>query len=416
MTHTRNLTRSLGVLALAAGALVVGAINAPSAVAQSAAPAPGVALAAPATQAYVPRLAVVPPGFHDITVGGTRIFCDPADDAWVKQGVAAVGPVTRPTTMPDDLLGRVQLLRGPITTAIMQDMALTDQKPVDAIFDDKANGMLIVLNKLINLKPPVIFMPVSRAKLAVMLQAGWSDPHFRYNRFAGDVEHSNDIALSIDHPMDDTVMWVEIKDTDSPKDRAAALAGAIHDFQDSYGQSLSVLVQGGIRNVFSDFIYLKVMEPMGFPLSTAWFPRGIAGVYGIKYTTMLTGSSRADLENALSADDPQNPLSGSGLDLIHPLDPAGMHPELIPLYDQALMRKSAAIVNMWVKQGGDGVVAKTLPVLRPRVQMTGDDKKTPVLNISTDELLKTIQTATGIDLTPALLPNYHVAVSTQPAR
>jgi len=52
------------------------------------------------TRPHAPHVAVPPPGFHKITVDSYSAFCQPVDDDWVHDALAAIAPTTRPTTMP----------------------------------------------------------------------------------------------------------------------------------------------------------------------------------------------------------------------------------------------------------------------------------------------------------------------------
>src|ERR1700733_15264103 len=70
------------------------------------------------TAPYVPHVAVVPPGLHQITVGDYSIFCLPEDDAWVKPGAAAAKPASRPSTMPSDLVASLKQHHDEIVTQI----------------------------------------------------------------------------------------------------------------------------------------------------------------------------------------------------------------------------------------------------------------------------------------------------------
>jgi hypothetical protein len=92
--------------------------------------------------------------------------------------------------------------------------------------------------------------------------------------------------------------------------------------------------------------------------------------------------------------DPRNPLHPQSLDLVNPLDPAQMRPESVQFYEEAAVHRGVEIANIWVTRGGDGVFAKTIPLLREH----------PPAN--TADLIKAIRDATGIDLTSAMEPNY----------
>jgi len=342
------------------------------------------------TRPHAPHVAVPPPGFHKITVDSYSAFCQPVDDDWVHDALAAIAPTTRPTTMPADMTADIEKHREQLVQMMMQDLALTDRKDLDTAID----RILSNLAKIQNASVAVYYMPVTRTKLAELMRGGWSDPRFRYIRYANDVVFDPTVTFSLDQQTDDLVDWLEIRDEDSPEVRRNELIKKITDFQSADVAWFSMVSQSGTRNVLAEFMTNHVIDPLKLPDSLTWFGRGVTGVYAIKYATFLSGSSRAAQISALIRPDPRNPLRPESLDLVNPLDPAQMRPQLVQVYEEAAVHRGVDIVNVWVQRGGDGVLAKTLPSLRSHPPT------------SAAELIKTIRDATGIDLTPDMQPDY----------
>ncbi|MGD1277726.1 MAG: hypothetical protein ABR964_10950 [Tepidisphaeraceae bacterium] len=348
---------------------------------------------APATQPYVPHAAVVPPGFHALTAGERTVFCQAEDDDWVRQALARVQPATRPTTMPSDIAAAISQKRQELIRMVMQDMALDDPKTLNDTID---NELLPPLANLESLKLRVFYLPVSQKRLADLMQAGWSDPRFHYIRYAHQVVSDQNWTLSIDRPMDDAVEWIETQD-DAPDARSGALVKGITHFESGLIHAQSLIAQSGTRNVIDGFIYKNVMQPLKLAPTEQWFYQGVEGVYSVKYATFLTGTSRSLLSSALLLPDPRNPLAWRPLDLVNPLDPAGMKPQFVIIYNEAVRHKAAWVISQWIDQGGDGALAKTLPALRAH----------PPANAA--ELIKIIRDSTGIDLTASMSPDYSLA-------
>jgi hypothetical protein len=346
---------------------------------------------APSTQPYVPHVAVVPPGYHAITVGDRVVWCQDADEDWVRAAVAAARPATRPTTMPSDVQVSIAQHRDALAAMIASDFGIDDRKDLDQSIDV---DLLPQLAKLQALKPPVIFFPITRENLIQLLQNGWSDPRFRYNHFAQDVEYIENINLTIDHAMDDQVIWVSIRPTETIDAKRDALSSAISDFDYSYEQYLSLISQSGTRNVMANFLSEKILSQVKLQPTEEWFNKSAAQVFAIKYATFITGSTRQGLTLALLRGDPRNPLDWPPLDLVNPLNPDNMRAQYRVFYDNAILRKGAFAISAWITKGGDAIMGKTLDKLRA----------TPPQNAA--DLIKAMQDASGIDPTPVMVPFY----------
>jgi hypothetical protein len=343
-----------------------------------------------ATTPPAPRHVATPPaGLHALKVGDRTFFCEPAEDDWIKQAVAIIKPPARPTTMPSDMISNITQ-RGPeVAKEILTDFAATDAKPVNDILNGKLTDQL---KKLDTLKPVICYMPVSRTKLNNVLKAGWTDPRYRYVPVADQFTYATDIKLSLDAPMDDQVIWMEIADAQTADDKKTKLVSTVQDFENRYADGESLLSQVDTRSALVSFLNTQYMEPLKLPVSAQWFGNAVAEVYSLKYTSVLSGVPRLQMTVGLLRDDPHNPLQPMAINLLNPMDTSVLRPEVVPLYNQAAVRKGSAIVVNWITQNGDGVLAKTLPSMRA-IPLTDPA-----------DLAKRIKDATGFDATKLMVP------------
>jgi len=344
----------------------------------------------PSTQ-FVPHTADLPPGFHKLVVGAISVFCLPTDDAWLEPAIKKVKPASRPTTMPSDLLASFSAHRGELVKQLAAELALTDEKPLNTFLDDK---YVPVLNKVAALKFNVYFFPVTRKQLGAIMKAGWHDPRYYFNRLATDVDYTLDINISIDHPMSDMVMWIELKDDATDADKANTVKAFIEDYQTQYLLTVSVLGQMSLGNALDELIVEQAIKPMKLPETIAWVGDGLAAEISVKNLAWLTGMDRTmEIERSLK-DNRRNPLASQGLDLMNPYDPTTLRPEYAALYKDAAIHKGARAIHEMVKQAGDDALTKVLVALR----------NNPPANV--EALVKLIKSTTGVDLTPQLKPNY----------
>jgi len=340
----------------------------------------------------LPHKAALPPGFHVLTVGDRAAFCAAGDDAWVKPVLQSVPAATRPATMPSDVISTLQQRRSELASQILQDLALDDRKRVDEFIDGK---LLAALARGVSLKPTVYYFPATREKIADLMDAGWSDPRFHYIRFARDISYSSMVRVSTDRPMDDLVLWVEIHDGDTPATRGDAFAAEIKRYEDAIANHFSMFAMNQTEHLLEAFIHEKVFDPLKLPERLAWVDFGAANVFAVKYAALLTGIPRQTWIERLVGR-PGEPRPFVRLDLINALDPAQIRPEYLAAYDQALLPKGALVIDSLLSKAGDGALAKVLPVWRAHAPQTPQ------------ELIQTVQAATGVDLTPDMQPDYSI--------
>jgi hypothetical protein len=369
------------ILAMAQDAASSGA--APGAASQASAP--------PATTMRVPHRFEVPRGFHVVQVGERLVVCEPADDAWVTAAAQGVASTTRPTTMPSDILDDLKQRRGTIAADMMRDLTLTDQKPIDDFFDGR---ITTTLTQIQSIKPVVYYLVVTRERAADLLAAGWSDPRFHFIRFAHDLDYSTSVLISATEPMDDLAWWVEIHPGDTVATRGDALQKQIKFAEGGLTEHISLMGKNEVENLFQTFVHDQALKNLKLPHTLDWFDLGVSHIYGIKYAAELTGVSRQFWTEQLIGT-PNHRGNWNRIDLINPVDPAQIRPELVELYMRALMPKGALMIQILIDRGGgDAVLAKALAALRAHTPATPG------------EMIKALLDATGVDLTAPAAANY----------
>src|SRR4051794_34841691 len=82
--------------------------------------------AAPTSAPAPPHKVTIPPGFKVVGAKDRRAICEQPDEAWVTAALGKVQPTTRPTTMPAQLLAKLDQQRTPLLQQFAADLALTD--------------------------------------------------------------------------------------------------------------------------------------------------------------------------------------------------------------------------------------------------------------------------------------------------
>jgi hypothetical protein len=345
-----------------------------------------------------PHKAEIPAGFHVVTSGNRSAICQPQDDAWVKEILASVAPATRPTTMPSDMAALIQLRRKEVTSEMMQDLALSDHKPVDDFLDVI---LLPRLAKIGALKPTIYYFIATRPQVAGALDAGWSDPRFHFIRYAHDVAYSAVALLTTDKPMDDLVWWVEIHDGDNMATRRDRLIAEVRYFEGGVTAHISMFGKNETEHLFEQFVHDHVTQSLKLPAREEWFDFGVSNIFAIKYAAIVTGMSRSLwTEELIGRPDELRPFVR--LDLVNALDPAQIRPEYLSDYDRALLPKGSLVIDSWLAAEGDGALAKALPALREHTPATPQ------------ELIDVVKKTTGYDMTPLMQPDYGLP-STMPS-
>jgi hypothetical protein len=346
-------------------------------------------LADPATQPSVHK-AVVPPGYHVVSTRDRSAFCQPADDDWVKSALQSVSPTTRPTTLPSDLISSLQQHRADLTSQMMQDLALSDTKTIDNFLD---TIMLPDLQKMEAMKPTIYYFPATHDQVVNLLGGGWSDPRFHYLRFANDLSYLPGFHLSADKPNDDILWWIEIHDGDTTGTRRDALASQVKSLEAGIADNVSLYSSNQTEHLFEAFVHQNVFVPLKLPARLQWVDFGASNIFAVKFASMVTGLSRQYwMEQLIGRPNESRPYLH--LDLINGIDPSQIRPEYVPVYDQAILPKGAYVINSLMLKCGDSALAKVLPAWRAQSPQTPQ------------QLIQSIQSATGVDLTPFMQPDF----------
>lgn len=345
---------------------------------------------APATAPAAPRFTmVVPPGYQQVAAGGHNALCQQQDVEWVKKALADVKPATRPTTMPADVLKRVTENRAAVVKQMVADLALADDKSVNEYFDNK---LLAALKKLDMLKPTVYFIVCTRQGLRDLSQTGWGEPRFHYNRIANEVSYDENVMLSLDRPMDDSVLPAFYDEKDPVEKRASNLASGIQQLDASLARLIADQSQPQVFNLTATYMGETHFDPMKLRRDQQWLALGTVGYLASKYAGQLTPTPKEIWLRDITRDDPRYPVSAKPIDLTRPVEESAMKKGAVPYYNQAMRRKAIGVVAKWAEKAGDAGVAKVLAAVRTTLPADGS------------ALVTLIQQTTGADLAKDLGP------------
>jgi hypothetical protein len=343
---------------------------------------------APAATQRAPHKLVVPQGFKIININGRNVVVEPAEEAWVTAAMGKMPATTKPATQPASMLAKLRSERENIIRAMMTDLATNDPVPLANDYDKVLTPSLKALDTL---RPPVFFLISTPERLAAAMKAGWEDPRYYYNRAADAVSFNPIGALVLDREMDDVAFPVTFNPKDPIEKRSEALTVQVNGTEASITASIDTRAAQLLGTGFAQLVNNTTFEPIKPKEDQVWLGVGVSTILAAKYTAIVTGQSRDQLVGQLIYEHPQHPLKMSAINLLKPADLKTMRPESVGLYLDTLRRKSARAVQYLVQEGGgDAAIAKAVSALR--------DKK-PADGVA---LVKLIQEATKVDLTPAL--------------
>jgi hypothetical protein len=312
---------------------------------------------------------VVPAGFVKITSAERTAICLPADQGWVTKALADLQPTTRPTTMPSDLLDTLNSKKADVLKQMGSDLGLADTGPAAAIINDRLTPEM---SKMADFRPPIFYLICTKQQLLDAIHQGWSDPRFFYNRATDDVSVDSAVDLSADGPMDDLLVPIVSKDTDSVADRAQNLQKQVDHNEASVAASLSLQGQILLQKGFVSAIDAAAIQPIGLKAGEEWFGIGVEGLLATKYMTQINGMRYEDLVLLVTQDDPRNPIRTATIDLLHPVPPNELNPDYAPAYIDALRRKSVTAINFLFSHGGPDVLPKVLAAIKQQQPKDGD--------------------------------------------
>jgi hypothetical protein len=319
-------------------------------------------VAAPATRAVFP----LPPGYDRITAGGRLAYVLPADEAWVKAVLEKAPAVTRPSTMPDEVLTRVKGSAPALVKALSAEVGLSEAELTPAFQE----FLVKPLAELSAMNDPVPVWVISRPRLLELVKSGgaggkpWVHPRFRYNRVADDVSFSLQLSLGEGTTEAERIIPALIDDAKPQPEREAELTRILGQLEQSVAGARSgrgmYLVQRGMIQMLGE----KVVVPLKLAPEQQWFGLGLIGVVSARYTAVLTGVSRDQVLAQMTAEPRGAAFRASGVDLLKPMDLASMKPAYAMQYIEATRRKSVAVVDRWMDLAGSDGLAKTLKDLR----------------------------------------------------
>lgn len=339
----------------------------------------------PAATQAARRTLAMPPGFGRVEGQGFVVLCQDADAQWVREALAEFTAATRPTTMPADLLTRVAAQRTAVVDMMVRDLALKDRAPVEQAFDQT---IVPELRHLDEFRPPVFYLVTSKPVLKDLIKnETWSDPQFYYNRLADDVLFTEAVPLSMDKPMDDTVMPALYDATWDAAQRKAHLIKSLRDADRELQQAISGRAQFQCHMALIEFMMKSVFEPMDLKPGQRWLGMGAAGMLSCDYAQMLTGASRQEMLAMLVVEVRRNPVPTAAIDLLHPLEPKMIRKQFVNAYSDAFRRKAVLVARKWIEKGGRESLTRVLEAMRKDPPADGE------------ALLAIIKADSGVDLT-----------------
>lgn len=324
----------------------------------------------------------LPPGFELVDAGGVKVICEPADRPAIESTLAAMSPATRPTTMPAALAERLASVRADVLQQVAKDYTITDTKPIEAHLDRLAAD----LDKLEHFQPPLFYLCTNDARLKSMLKNGeWTTPEIYYNKLADELVYRESVPLTVDRPMDDTVVAAIVAAADGSDALALKLQKLVAATRGEVERMVSGRAMFLVQAAFIDAVMKEVFEPMKMPFGQQWLGVGASGVTSADYASEVIGSPRHELLLMLSAELRRNPVRMRTIDLLHPAEPDAIRREYAAAYADAYRRKSMRAAGKIIEAGRE-----KLPLLVSSL------RETPCA--SGEEMVKRIREVTGVDL------------------
>ena len=336
-----------------------------------------------------PQKIVIPPGFQQLNASGRNALIEAKDKDWVTTAFSKVPAPAKPATMPATFNGRISAQREPLIRQVMADLAVSDVVKTANLYDTQLTAQIRNLDKL---QVPIYFLVATSDRMGELMKNGWAYPHFYYNRAADAVSYNPTGLLNIDGPMDDVIYPAPYEPMDTPDKREQMVVERLKDTDRLIQQAIEIQCQNIVPTSFANMVTTLSLEPLALKNDQTWFGVGVASVLSAKYSAPIYDLKRDQLVQSILLDNPANPLKMSAIDLLHPADLSGMRQEALPAYFDTLRRKSArAVQGLIEKGGGDQAITKAIVAIQ---------SKKPADGVA---MVKVIQEATGVDLTPYLV-------------
>ena len=332
---------------------------------------------------------VIPPGFQQVATAGRNALVEAKDKDWVTAAFGKAPGQPKPATMPATYLQRISAQREPLIRQIMGDLAVADPVKPANLYDTQLTAQIRMLDKL---QVPLFFLVATTDRMGELMRNGWTYPHFYYNRAADAVSYNPTGLLNLDGPLDDVIYPAPYDAKDTPEKREQAVVDRLKDTDNLIRQAIEIQAQNIVPTSFANIVSTLALEPLALKPDQTWFHVGIASVLSAKYSAPIYDVKREQLVQNILVDNPANPLKMSAIDLLHPADFSTMRPEAVPAYFDTLRRKSARAIQQLIERGGgDQAITKAITAVQAKKPADGP------------AMVKVIQEATGVDLTPFLV-------------
>ena len=327
----------------------------------------------------------LPPGFERVQAGGYTLLCAPQDKAMVLEAMNTFTPATGPTTMPAELLARLEQNREAVLKAMGQDFAIKDISAVRERLGTELDGELKKLN---DFHPPVFYLVTTEARLKQVLRGdGWKCPGLYYNPLADTLVPTTRIRMTTERPMDDAVLPVLLAADEDAGKRGERVRNAVRESQREIQEMVSGRAMFVTQVSFVEVVMKEVFASLKLPLDQDWLGIGLAGVTSADYAQSIIGSEKKELLLLLAAELRQNPLKIRSIDLLHPVEPGALRKQYVAAYADAFRRKSMRAVIKMLKGDGRSKLPALITSLREKPCVSGQ------------ELVARIRSVVGVDLT-----------------
>lgn len=361
--------------------VLLAASIAPVAAAQTTAPA-----TAPTTQ-RTPHVETPPPGFIRVTASRYSAFCQPVDEAWVKQSLTQAKAENLPSTRPADIIARIEAHRDEITKGLANDLDVDPAKVAEMLDDD----LIPTLKKLDTLQPPVVFLVTTESKIKSMLNHDdWSHPRISYNRLMDKLKWDERVHLRLDDQMDEVLLQATFEAVDAPATRIKKLREAAEKFEADVLVATSVRARKLVHESLARFAEREVFRPLKLRDDQSWLQLGIVNYLAGKYSPLMTGTDPKQAMADLVFERPDTPVKSDDLDMLDLPRLSDINPQYQYFWIEAARRKSTLAILTLVEQGQAEAIRKALMAVKKDPPKDGQ------------ELISRVADATGVELSKQL--------------
>lgn len=311
---------------------------------------------APVAERYV---ATVPDGFERVEADGHVVFCRPADVAWVAESLKEIQLKAPPSTMPTDLLTRLDQHGAEMAALLKDQLLIEDMAGTDRLRSDLRQA-IVEFNEF---HPPIFYLLATADELRDALKNGWTNPRYHYNRLSNTASFDMNIPLRLEGEMDDTVIpAIHPPDADQEVKRQS-LTQAI-DYTTGFVQvEVSNRAQVVAQVVVAAFIEQQLDQHFEPKEDQVWFRLGVTGVLSSQALALINGMPAGQVMDAISREPQRTPVKADRIDLLHPVSVRDLRPEYVQPHIDAMRRRSVSAVRQWLQNQPDGL-RQTLSAIR----------------------------------------------------